>query len=59
MAKRHLQIRLVRDDSTETPESEFKFPIDEVNELVTRIFVGIGALIVLNTLGKIAVYKVS
>jgi hypothetical protein len=57
--RRHLQVRLVKDTGDQETTEKLEFPFEEVEFIVNRIFIGIAALMVLNTIGKIAVYKIS
>lgn len=61
MKRRHLQIRLVKDvDVDETqPALPAELPFLEIEEVVHQIFVGIGALMILNTVSKILVNKLN
>lgn len=60
MKRRHLQVRLVKDEETpEVSPTHAVIPIDDVQDTVILIFVGVAALMTLSIIGKIAVYKVA
>jgi len=60
MFKRHIEVRLVKKtDEPETAAQPTELPFLEIQEVVHQIFIGIGALMLVNAFGKILVNKLS
>lgn len=59
MLKRHIQVRLVKEANEKESVEDTEFPFLEIEEVVQKIFIGIGALMLVHAMSKILVNKLS